>query len=118
MGHGMKVMPDDTVTDDEPNPTTPLHGEALSAYVREVADELALALDAAEALSQAWKNQALGDALVDTAVCRCLARLEAAGCVGEANRLPSSWIWNRVGDRLQRSWLVNRARTKPRGYAG
>ena len=37
---------------------------------------------------------------------------------GPANRLPSSEIWSVAKDLLSRGWLQNRARTKPRGYAG
>jgi hypothetical protein len=86
--------------------------------VQQVAEELRDNLDRAEVLSDGWSNATLADALVDAAVRRCLARLEATGCVGEANRLPSSRLWNLLGNRLKASWLVNRARTKPRGYAG
>jgi SAM-dependent methyltransferase len=96
----------------------PLVAEALSHYVHKVAEELRDNLDRIETLSQGWSNVPLAEALVDAAVSRCLARLEATGCVGEANRLPSSRLWNLLGARLQHSWLVNRARTKPRGYAG
>jgi SAM-dependent methyltransferase len=96
----------------------PLTGESLSRYVQQVAEELGDHLDRAEAVSSAWSNAPFAEALVDAAVRRCLARLEATGCVGEANRLPSSRLWNLLGHRLEQSWLVNRARTKPRGYAG
>jgi hypothetical protein len=96
----------------------PLEGEALSQYVQHVAEELRDGFERIESLSQGWSNLPLAEALVDAAVRRCLARLEATGCVGEANRLPSSRLWNLLGDRLHQSWLVNRARTKPRGYAG
>src|SRR3989442_509429 len=37
---------------------------------------------------------------------------------GPKNRLPSSELWNVAGHLLQRGWLQNQARTKPRGYAG
>jgi hypothetical protein len=95
-----------------------LRGEALSAYVQHVSEELRDNFDQAESVSRQWSNRALADALVDGAVTRCLARLAATGCAGEANRLPSSRLWNLLGDRLRHSWLVNRARMKPRGYAG
>ena len=42
----------------------------------------------------------------------------ATGLWGPENRLPSSELWNVAGDALARGWLQNRARTKPRGYAG
>ena len=47
-----------------------------------------------------------------------MAALGAMGLVGEGNRLPSSELWNVAGHLLERSWLQNRARMKPRGYAG
>ena len=34
------------------------------------------------------------------------------------NRLPSSELWNVAGHLLARGWLLNQARSKPRGYAG
>lgn len=95
-----------------------LRGEALLAYVRNVAEDLRQEFDRAQEATAGWTNVPLAEALVDAAVSRCLVRLEATGVVGEANRLPSSALWNLLGDRLSQSWLVNRARTKPRGYAG
>ncbi len=95
-----------------------LHGEALSLFVHQTALVLQTTLNEAEKTSSGWTNQPLGDALVDVAVTKCLAALETTGCVGPANRLPSSRLWNLLGEQLQHSWLVNRARTKPRGYAG
>ena len=55
---------------------------------------------------------------VATAVDECLARLGELNLWGVENRLPSSEIWNAAGHLLERGWLQNRARTKPRGYAG
>jgi hypothetical protein len=48
----------------------------------------------------------------------CLAELSALGIWGEQNRLVSSLLWNVCQPSLSRGWLQNRARTKPRGYAG
>lgn len=95
-----------------------LGGEALSAYVRAVAEELRANLDYAEIVSGGWTNLPLADALAEAAVSRCLARLDATGYVGPENRLPSSGLWNQLGDQLCKSWLIHRARHKPRGYAG
>jgi hypothetical protein len=100
------------------NASQALQGEALSAQVQAVSEELRVNLDRAETLSDGWSNAALAEMLVDVAVSCCLARLEATGCVGPANRVPSSRLWNLLGERLQHSWLVHRARLKPRGYAG
>jgi len=48
----------------------------------------------------------------------CLADLKTTGLWGVENRLPSSVLWNDVGEILCRGWLQNQARIKPRGYAG
>lgn len=48
----------------------------------------------------------------------CLAALNSLGLWGEANRLLSSIVWNACEERLSWGWLQNRARSKPRGYAG
>lgn len=55
---------------------------------------------------------------VAAAIDRCLAELNRLGLWGPDNRLPSSELWNVAGPWLSRGWLPNRARTKPRGYAG
>jgi hypothetical protein len=47
-----------------------------------------------------------------------LGRCRATGVWGPENRLLSSELWNVAGAALSRGWLQNRARTKPRGYAG
>jgi extracellular factor (EF) 3-hydroxypalmitic acid methyl ester biosynthesis protein len=56
--------------------------------------------------------------LIATGITTCLRELGGTGLVGLDNRLPSSELWNSVGEILCRGWLQNRARTKPRGYAG
>jgi extracellular factor (EF) 3-hydroxypalmitic acid methyl ester biosynthesis protein len=48
----------------------------------------------------------------------CLHELAVLNLWGSDNRLPSSELWNVAGQLLERGWLQNRARTKPRGYAG
>jgi SAM-dependent methyltransferase len=48
----------------------------------------------------------------------CLRGLEELGLFGTDNQLPSSELWNAAGHLLSRGWLQNRARSKPRGYAG
>lgn len=55
---------------------------------------------------------------VKQAMDECVAALEALGIVGDGNRLLSSEFWNVAGHRLAPGWLQNRARMKPRGYAG
>jgi len=60
----------------------------------------------------------LADALVHTALSRCLNLLTATGCRGEANRLPSSELWRVAGALLDVGTLQHHARFKPHGYAG
>jgi hypothetical protein len=55
---------------------------------------------------------------VAAALDRCLDKLSGLGLWGLENRLPSSELWSVAGYVLSRGWLQNRARTKPRGYAG
>jgi extracellular factor (EF) 3-hydroxypalmitic acid methyl ester biosynthesis protein len=55
---------------------------------------------------------------VAAALDQCLAACSSTGVWGQANQLPSSVLWNMAGPLLERGWLLNRARTKPRGYAG
>jgi SAM-dependent methyltransferase len=47
-----------------------------------------------------------------------LGELAALEFWGPANQVLSSELWNRSSRWLARGWLQNRARTKPRGYAG
>jgi hypothetical protein len=55
---------------------------------------------------------------VRSAMDECLNKLRATGLVGNETRLPSSDLWQIAGGLLERGWLLNRARLKPRGYAG
>jgi hypothetical protein len=55
---------------------------------------------------------------VAAALDRCLGQLAVLKAWGPQNRLASSELWNRCESWLARGWLQNRARTKPRGYAG
>jgi len=55
---------------------------------------------------------------VAAAIDECLAKLAKLELWGPENRLPSSELWNAAGHLLARGWLLNQARTKPRGYAG
>src|SRR5262245_24132057 len=48
----------------------------------------------------------------------CLDGLKCLEIWGPENRVPSNELWNAAGHFLQRGWLQNQARTKPRGYAG
>jgi extracellular factor (EF) 3-hydroxypalmitic acid methyl ester biosynthesis protein len=86
--------------------------------VRLVADELVrriVEIEAAlaEASSVDGALQAVTFALDD-----CLQKLSRSNLWGRANEVPSSELWKVAGFLLERGWMQNRARTKPRGYAG
>jgi extracellular factor (EF) 3-hydroxypalmitic acid methyl ester biosynthesis protein len=55
---------------------------------------------------------------IAAALDECLVALTSTQLWGPENRLPSSELWNAVGEMLCRGWLQNQARIKPRGYAG
>jgi extracellular factor (EF) 3-hydroxypalmitic acid methyl ester biosynthesis protein len=81
----------------------------------EIADYVrARARDLLQRLEAAGGNERAVAATIDN----CLAGLDRLGLPGPENRLPSSELWNVAGHLLARGWLQNRARTKPRGYAG
>lgn len=65
-----------------------------------------------------WADAELAAALVGRIADGCLERLVATGCWGEANRVPSSRLWQIAGEFLDRGRLQRQARFKPRGYAG
>ena len=90
----------------------------LRAEVRAAAGELVEDLTRAGEVTGRWSDCALTDALVEAALTRCLVRLAATGCWGEANRLPSSELWQIAGPLLEVGSLQHHARFKPRGYAG
>ena len=107
---------------------------STQTIVREIAEELATRLREIDAELEARPKDASAErpdrgratrdenerlyAAVKVALDRCVQRLDALGMRGPDNRLPSSELWNVAGDLLQRGWLQNHARTKPRGYAG
>jgi extracellular factor (EF) 3-hydroxypalmitic acid methyl ester biosynthesis protein len=86
--------------------------------IREVANELLheLGLIAGDPRKSALAEDSFP--LVKNALDRCVAELRLFNLWGPENRLPSSELWNVAGHLLERGWLQNRARTKPRGYAG
>jgi SAM-dependent methyltransferase len=89
-----------------------------SSIVHQAAEELALRLRAVETELAGGMDDEGSYTRVKTALDDCVLRLDALGLHGPDNRLPSSELWNIAGDWLQRGWLQNQARTKPRGYAG
>ena len=54
-----------------------MNSDALKSEVRLAAEELVAALRSGERWTNGWTNEALSDALVDPALCRCMARLAA-----------------------------------------
>jgi extracellular factor (EF) 3-hydroxypalmitic acid methyl ester biosynthesis protein len=85
---------------------------------RQVAEYLVDRLEWARRQTEDWANPDLTDALVESIVGDCLARLADTGCWGEANRAPSGELWRIAEPWLRHGWLQCRARYKPRGYAG
>lgn len=57
-------------------------------------------------------------ASVREAVEELLHVCRSTGLVGPANRSPSAEMWAEAGEVLGRGWMLERARHKPRGYAG
>jgi extracellular factor (EF) 3-hydroxypalmitic acid methyl ester biosynthesis protein len=90
----------------------------LLEATREIAHELTADLQPLQAHAPCWSDPEEHYPQVAAALDRCRDRLAAIGLVGEANRLPSSELWRIAGQILELGWLQNRARTKPRGYAG
>jgi hypothetical protein len=90
----------------------------LLPRVCRIAGRLAEDLTRAEQLTGGWKNEPLGQALLDASLSQSLDQLAATGCRGEDNRLPSSELWRIAGTMLQQGSMQYHARIKPRGYAG
>jgi len=90
-----------------------LHDEVAAA-----AQALVARLDQAAAAVDPSHAPELAAALAQTALDDCLDRLAVTHCWGEANRVPSSRLWQIAGPWLQRGTLQLHARSKPRGYAG
>jgi hypothetical protein len=89
----------------------------VSLRVRTAASRLVTKLAAAErGLGESSEERSF--AIVATALNEFLADCRATGLWGQANALPSSEAWKIAGSLLGRGWMMHRARTKPRGYAG
>jgi len=91
----------------------PIDASQMALYVRGRGLELTDALHPIAAAPTDDAYAQLREAMND-----CVARLSELQLWGPDNRLPSSELWNTAGHLLARGWLQNRARTKPRGYAG
>lgn len=87
-------------------------------YVGEMAERLNRDLRQAEEATAGWRDADQTYRLVQKAMRECLDRLAETNCWGEANRFPSSVLWQSTKHWLEVGSLQLRARTKPRGYAG
>jgi extracellular factor (EF) 3-hydroxypalmitic acid methyl ester biosynthesis protein len=83
-----------------------------------LAAELERELATAERLLEGGTDPDHVLAVITSSLDRCLRQLAGTGCWGPANAVPSSRLWHRTCRWLQRSELIQRARGKPRGYAG
>jgi len=101
-----------------PGVAAPVEGDALRELVVAAGAQLDRALDDAQQQSHQWNDAPVAQALVDLALSRCLNRLADSGVWGTANQQLSTLLWQAAGHWLQRGWLQQRARFKPRGYAG
>jgi len=90
---------------------------SYSQRVQELADVLCHKLADIDGLAASTAGDILYDGLA-AALDNCLDGLRALDIWGSNNRLLSSELWNIAGHFLSRGWLLNQARTKPRGYAG
>ncbi len=90
----------------------------LAERARVIGEELVGELERACRLCSQWADEAAGFALLQTAMDRCLNRLAQTGCWGRANQQPSNEFWQATGSWLSLGSLQDRARNKPRGYAG
>jgi hypothetical protein len=88
------------------------------ARVREAAQQLLAMLEPNARIVDAGERSQDLYPQVAAAIDKCLATLAELELWGSENRLPSSELWNAAGHLLARGWLLNQARTKPRGYAG
>ena len=96
----------------------PLSAAEVSTIVRAAANGLLREL--APLIERAEVGRLGDDAYpqLERAIHHSLDALATTGLWGPDNRVPSSELWNIAGPVLERSLLINRARTKPRGYAG
>lgn len=90
----------------------------MKRQVEQIADRLKRELIRADAETNHWRDSAIVDDLVHSALNRCLRALEALGLAGSQNRILSHVVWNAAREYLELGVLQRRAREKPRGYAG
>jgi extracellular factor (EF) 3-hydroxypalmitic acid methyl ester biosynthesis protein len=96
----------------------PQDSRVLQQRVEAIARRLDEDLRRAHERTDGWSDAAQTDRLARETLQRAVDQLHAIGCWGQANRLPSSTLWQIAGAWLESGALQLRARTKPRGYAG
>ena len=101
-----------------PRPQQPLDERLLRERVRSAAYALVRDLEQSRQATADWIDPEASFLAVEAAIERCLAELVGTGCWGEADRTPSSELWNVAGQWLHIGSLQTQARFKPRGYAG
>lgn len=92
--------------------------EQILAVAHSAGDQLVKRLRDAQQITDQFANFERAALLVSAAIDDCLASLAASGLWGPANRLAAGKLWEVAGEPLQHGALLNRARFKPRGYAG
>jgi hypothetical protein len=102
----------------EPPPADAPPAEDVRQVARAAARQLVADLAEVERRTAGYTDEPLAAALVASVVGECIARLAETGIWGEANRAPSTELWLAAEHLLRRSWLLERAHEKPRGYAG
>src|SRR5262245_1007266 len=90
----------------------------FTQHIRQIGVELRDKLEPIQRLVDAAHDREQNYPLVRQVLDDCLVQLAQLNFWGAENRVPSSELWNTAGPMSARGWLQNRARTKPRGYAG
>ena len=90
----------------------------MSEVVRQAAVQLLSELQRLQSLVDAGAEESGVYRELAHALDRCLDQLQQTNLIGRDNEVASSVLWNVAGSVLARGWLQERARTKPRGYAG
>jgi hypothetical protein len=94
------------------------YSDEIEAVARAAAEELVASLHSLSSGGGEACATSDAQAVVDSALDRCLARLSSTGLVGKDNQGPSQAFWKIAGSLLEPGCLQLRARMKPLGYAG
>ncbi len=91
--------------------------DELLQFVEEAATEFVATMKRGGSATEGWTKPGAYTRSA-SAMDRLLQRLASSQIWGEANRIPSSRLWDIAGEILSVGSLQLRARAKPRGYAG